>query len=270
MRRLERFRGHFYNWYDTRRCAAARTEVRLVGRQRQPRRPSHRAGARRRGDGRPPAPAPRGPRRDRRRGVARSPVQPDRRCQRPATLSLPRECGEGRRRAHGGGAGAAARSGRVGRPTLRAPGPRRGRCSSWRPPAWTKIGERAVGGGGRLGGGPRRDGREPCAGRRSARHDRASPRPARGRGPGAGRRHGLRLPVRPDAQAAGDRLPRQRRHARFRPVRPARLGGPPGQLRGDRQGRRARVALVPAGPGAHPGRRSTPCSSPGRGRCSST
>ena len=45
MQRLERFRGHFYNWYDTRRLPAARPEVRLVGRQRQPRRPPDRARA---------------------------------------------------------------------------------------------------------------------------------------------------------------------------------------------------------------------------------
>ena len=37
--RLERFRGHLYNWYDTRDLQPARARVRVVGRQRQPRRP---------------------------------------------------------------------------------------------------------------------------------------------------------------------------------------------------------------------------------------
>ena len=35
---LERFRGHFYNWYDTQVAAAAAAAVRVVGRQRQLRR----------------------------------------------------------------------------------------------------------------------------------------------------------------------------------------------------------------------------------------
>ena len=62
-----------------------------------------------------------------------------------------------------------------------------------------------------------RDGREPRAGPRPARHARAPPRPSlAAERPGAGRRHGLRLPLRPDAQAVRDRLPRRRRHARLR------------------------------------------------------
>ena len=52
---LERFRGHFYNWYGTRDRPSARAAVRVVGRQRQPRRTSHRPRERLPGAGRPPA-----------------------------------------------------------------------------------------------------------------------------------------------------------------------------------------------------------------------
>jgi cyclic beta-1,2-glucan synthetase len=45
MEKLERYRGHFYNWYDTRTLAAAAPAVRVVGGQRQPgRQPAHPAG----------------------------------------------------------------------------------------------------------------------------------------------------------------------------------------------------------------------------------
>ena len=37
--RLPRFRGHLYNWYDTRTLGAARRALRVVRRQRQPGRP---------------------------------------------------------------------------------------------------------------------------------------------------------------------------------------------------------------------------------------
>ena len=40
---MERFRGHFYNWYDTRDLRPLDPQLRLVGRQRQSRRPSDRA-----------------------------------------------------------------------------------------------------------------------------------------------------------------------------------------------------------------------------------
>ena len=46
MKRMEQFRGHFYNWYGTQRPASARPQVRFVGGQRQPRGPSDRAGQR--------------------------------------------------------------------------------------------------------------------------------------------------------------------------------------------------------------------------------
>ena len=53
MNGLERFRGHFYNWYDTQRPASARPEVRLLGGQRQSRRTPDRARQRLSGDDRP-------------------------------------------------------------------------------------------------------------------------------------------------------------------------------------------------------------------------
>ena len=53
--RLERFRGHFYNWYDTRRSSAPGASVRLHGRQREPRRSSPGARPRLSERGRSPA-----------------------------------------------------------------------------------------------------------------------------------------------------------------------------------------------------------------------
>ena len=49
MQRLPRFKGHFFNWYDTRDLRALDPGLRLVGRQRQSRRPSDRARQRLRG-----------------------------------------------------------------------------------------------------------------------------------------------------------------------------------------------------------------------------
>ena len=46
MNRLERFRGHFYNWYDTRDLRASGSALRLHRRQRQSRGPPDRAGER--------------------------------------------------------------------------------------------------------------------------------------------------------------------------------------------------------------------------------
>ena len=42
MGRLKRFRGHFFNWYDTGRSSSARAALHLVGRQRKSRGPSDR------------------------------------------------------------------------------------------------------------------------------------------------------------------------------------------------------------------------------------
>ena len=69
-----------------------------------------------------------------------------------------------------------------------------------------------------------------------------------------GRRDGLRLPARPGAQAAVDRLPRSRRHARPELLRPARLRSAPGELLRDRQGRCPDAALVPPRARRHAGR----------------
>ena len=60
------------------------------------------------------------------------------------------------------------------------------------------------------------------------------------------RRDGIRLSLRSGAPAALDRLSRRRRQPRSQLLRPARLRGAPGELRRDRQGRRAGPALVPA------------------------
>ena len=80
---------------------------------------------------------------------------------------------------------------------------------------------------------------------------------ARMRGPG--RRDALRLPLRPAAPHLHDRVPPRRRRRpgplRRRVLRPAGLGGAAGQLRRDRQGRRAAAPLVPPRPPRHQRRR---------------
>ncbi len=53
--RLERFRGHLYNWYDTRDLRRLDPAVRVVGRQRQSRRPPPHARQRLSPDDRPTA-----------------------------------------------------------------------------------------------------------------------------------------------------------------------------------------------------------------------
>ena len=49
MQKLARFKGHFFNWYDTHDLQRARSALRLVRRQRQSRRPPDRARQRLRG-----------------------------------------------------------------------------------------------------------------------------------------------------------------------------------------------------------------------------
>ncbi len=83
--------------------------------------------------------------------------------------------------------------------------------------------------------------------RPAARGDR---RPGPGTLPG----DGLRLPLRPDPEAPLDRLPDPGRHPRSELLRPPRVRGPPGQLPGHRQGRCHAGPLVPARPRAHPRR----------------
>src|SRR6266545_960768 len=231
---------------------SSRAEVRFVGRQRQSRRPSHRARARLRGDDRPPAPRSGGARRDRRRRVACPPGdgRRGRRCT-PAP-GHPRAPGGGYRRRHGDRPGAPARLGGVGLATRGAERTRSNGAGHRASAGRRKSGERANGRP-RLGGGALRHRRKPHARPRHARDAHSSshdPRPGRA---GAGRRHGLRLSLRSNAEAVRDRVPRHGRQSRPRSVRPPRIGSPSRELRRDRQGRRPRLALVPAGPGPHPG-----------------
>ena len=92
--------------------------------------------------------------------------------------------------------------------------------------------------------------RSALAGRGAAAtaRDRGSrrPRPVRG--------DGLRLPFRRTPSALRHRLPGRRRIPRRGAVRPAGLGGAAHELRGDRAGRGARRALVPAGAADDPRR----------------
>ena len=67
----------------------------------------------------------------------------------------------------------------------------------------------------------------------------------------AGRGDGLRLPVRPGAQAPLDRIPGRGRKPRPELLRPAGVGSAARELRGDRQGRRPGEALVQARARAH-------------------
>ena len=80
--------------------------------------------------------------------------------------------------------------------------------------------------------------------RRGGRAHRAAARDRRGR-TRDGHGDGVRVPLRPDADALRDRVSPERREPRRRPLRPARLGGTPAELRRDREGRRADAALVP-------------------------
>ena len=81
-----------------------------------------------------------------------------------------------------------------------------------------------------------------------------APRGAGGGRASDGARDGVRLPARPRPQAALDRLSRRRGHARPELLRSARLRGAAGELHGDRQGRRSGPPLVPPRPCRHAGR----------------
>ena len=76
----------------------------------------------------------------------------------------------------------------------------------------------------------------------------ARPRSRPARADGLVGRDGLRGSCSTGRAALLDRLPRRRRRARSQLLRPARLRGAPRELRRDRQGRRAAVALVPPRP----------------------
>jgi cyclic beta-1,2-glucan synthetase len=84
------------------------------------------------------------------------------------------------------------------------------------------------------------------AGRRRGRRAHRATARARGGCPRDGHGDGIRVPLRPDADAVLDRVSRERREPRRRPVRPAGLGGAAPELHRHRQGRRAHAALVPA------------------------
>jgi cyclic beta-1,2-glucan synthetase len=117
-----------------------------------------------------------------------------------------------------------------------------------------------------LHGGQRQPRRAPDRAATGLPGDRGGPagRPALpGRAPGAHRRRGrslcggdgLPLPLRPGHQALHHRLQHHHAPARPRELRPARLRGAAGELRGDRQGRGAPGALVPLGAHHHLGAR---------------
>ena len=80
-------------------------------------------------------------------------------------------------------------------------------------------------------------GRRPLARATSRGARRAGEKPVPG--------DGVRLPVRPRATAALDRVPGGRRRARSQLLRPARLRSASRELRRDREGRRPGAALVP-------------------------
>ena len=225
------------------RPAAARAALRLLGRQRQPGRPPDRA--RQRLPRVAASPAPRAGS-ARRASTTRS-TWPARRCALAATTGARRPSrGAARRRARRdlGDAAAAARRRRdpTGR-RLRAAGRERavdtgaGALASERGDDARR--RHAVLGRGRSRAPSTAIARDLLARdptRRSIVGSRRSLATARG----DGRRHGLRLPARPRAQAALDRLSRRRRHARPELLRPARLRGAARELRRDRQGRRRR------------------------------
>ena len=121
---------------------------------------------------------------------------------------------------------------------------------------------------------PRRAARDDCGGRRGGHREAPEHRctfrqsravgcrvgrahratgPARRRRAGNGRGDGVRVSLRPDADAVRHRVPDERREPRRGPLRPARLRGEAPELPGDRQGRRAHAALVPARPPADAG-----------------
>ena len=76
--------------------------------------------------------------------------------------------------------------------------------------------------------------------------------------------------LRSGAQAALDRLPRAGGHSRPELLRPARVRGPPRELRRDRERRPARASLVPPRTRGDSRSSTAPRSSRGRDRCSST
>ena len=250
---LERHEGHLLNWYDTRHARAAVAALRLDRRQRQPRRGADRARA--------------GAARGRRRGTTtqaalRAGLRRHRRaCCARSLPALARAATPPRRRCL-----------RAGR------GRRRGAAASWR-----GTREPDVDGGVRRGAGSARSSRllervrRPLRPGTSSRRDAAAVercaqlRAALASGCRADRDRCRRMPAPTwragaarsptacnfaflydrDAPALRHRLPARRRGrpgpARALVLRPAGLRGAPGELRRDREGRRAAGALVPLG-----------------------
>ena len=263
---LERYRGHFYNWYDTRTLQPLRPALRLDGRQRQPRRPPADAARRPARAGRRAAARRRAVRRPRRHAAAAAagrcaaaatrcplarfaalladtraapPRTPDDRA--PHAQALTQRC---RRRARGLAADA-----------------RHGRCRSTRRSRSAEA--RALGAGADA---PVRGRRAPrCAALSSPRRRRRAPRPvARGRARRAARarcgssaeRAGamaemdfdfLYDPAR-DLLAIGYNVDDRRLDAGL--LRPAGVRGAAGELRRHRAGPAAAGALVRARPPA--------------------
>ena len=256
MDRLPRFRGHFYNWYDTRRASSARPAIRLLGGQRQPGRASDRAGERLPGMARPSDGGPRVGRRRRGRRASHAriaAVAPRRSADADRHPAAARRCARCARRR-------AARAHRAAGDRC-ATGGDRAACrhdGRHRPHARERTRRRRRRRDALLGGGNARVDREPPARRRAGRlrrpRRRSASRDAGNRGAGDGRRDGVRLSPGPGAPAALDRVSRRGRHARPELLRPARLRGAPRELRRDRQGRRPFAPLVPARTRRHPDR----------------
>ena len=250
---LERYHGHFLNWYDTAHAGAAASALRLDRRQRQPRR---RADARSR------------------RGCASCRDAPQTRAQRLAGLAdtadlLAARIVVERRRSRARGTTSTddqspgARDRRRRRARCRRGRHRRARRRSrrsWRGAAAAIEHGADFDADGRAS----RTGAQRCStrSRRSTRRRRRVRRRAAGaRAPrvGARRRDAVRLPLRPPAAHLLDRLsPRRRRRpgtARRLVLRSAGVGSAAGQLRRDRQGRRAAAPLVPSRTSGHQRRR---------------
>ena len=259
---LERYNGHFYNWYDTRHPATAASALRVHGRQRQSARaPVHTApgpaAARRCAVAAPAAVhragrflrrADRGLRRPRRRrtgGAARE-------VRRHRTRAAQRRTREPRRPARTRGSRrtrraravlADQRGGPRGRPDARARMPRGARRPARLVAGPSGRGRGADRGRGRADSDPHPAGalrprRPPAGGACRGQRDARARMPARDRAPrrglpgaGAGR---LPLPVRAQAASVRDRLQRQRGATRQRLLRPARLRGAPRHFRLDR------------------------------------
>ena len=276
---LERFRGHFYNWYDTRTLAAAAARLRLHRRLRQPRRAPARA-ARRAARG---LRAPAARRRRLLDGLA-------------DTVRLALEDAAGRARAHSAaergvdGAARRARGARCGASTLEEP-PRD--LGEWRVAARRALAARAEPLRRAACRGARADGRRPAAALRRRRSTspprraratattsttlapwaRAARRDARRRcarrAPAdASRRCSTFVPS-PRRPRRGARRARSPRSTRSPPTRPATTTRSARRRRVGRDGaRRASATAAPARVAA--ARAAAPARATSRARCGST